>query len=135
MTGFDDCIYTKRAGRGKGYPVMEIAGKPYNISKLVIGEQLRAGEIVRHKCDNPRCINPLHLEKGTPADNMEDKRIRGRAAKKLTQEKATAIYNDPRSNRKIAADYGVCHATVGEIKRGLIWRDSAKALNEAIRGG
>lgn len=36
-------------------------------------------EVVRHKCDNPRCINPLHLEGGTHLDNNNDKVARGRA--------------------------------------------------------
>lgn len=36
--------------------------------------------VVRHTCDNPPCVNPLHLLPGTHADNEQDKARRGRGA-------------------------------------------------------
>lgn len=35
-------------------------------------------EVVRHTCDNPRCINPHHLVGGTQIDNVRDCKERGR---------------------------------------------------------
>lgn len=36
------------------------------------------GMVVRHRCDNPPCVNPAHLEVGTQADNVADMIARGR---------------------------------------------------------
>jgi hypothetical protein len=41
------------------------------------------GLVIRHACDNPRCIEPDHLVIGTFADNNWDRSERGRSAKVL----------------------------------------------------
>jgi hypothetical protein len=38
-------------------------------------------DVIMHSCDNPSCINPLHLSKGTHADNVKDCMKKGRRRK------------------------------------------------------
>lgn len=93
-----------------------------------------AGLVVRHTCDNPRCINPEHLVIGTKADNNRDRAARGRSAKrvpsrqKLTPEDVRAIksrfvlgksgtYN-PNGYASIAKDYGVDTAVIFKVIKG-----------------
>lgn len=95
------------------------------------------GLIVRHKCDNPPCINPEHLETGTHKDNSDDKIERGRQAArsgedhygaKLTwrevREMRTTYKANGVSERDLARRYGVGRTTVSKILKYKTWRES-----------
>lgn len=81
--------------------------------------------VVRHSCDNPRCINPYHLLPGNHADNMRDKVERGRCSHKggrpsgLDTALRESIIAAEGTIRDVAARFGVSHTTVSKLKRGL----------------
>jgi predicted XRE-type DNA-binding protein len=99
---------------------------------LTFGIKLTAEQLICHRCDNPRCVNPSHLFVGTPKDNMRDKANKGRCnqqrernnAAKLTPEivaemrvmKAAGV-----QQRQIARRFGVSEALVSNVVRGLWW--------------
>lgn len=132
-----------------GYPILIRHGKFYLMNRYVyetykslIGE----GLLVMHTCDNPRCINPDHLNLGTHADNMKDMKIKGRAGgpkgqkqseehknkitetkKKLTNEQALKIKelllektNESIRDKdvRISKLFNVSPRTIGKIRGG-----------------
>lgn len=106
------------------------------------------GLVVMHLCDNPPCYRYDHLRVGTAAENNADKVRKGRNAKgnrnpfwmwksgeEHTQAKLTwAQVRDIRARlelgevgRRLAEEYGVCPATITNIKKGLVWREEDAA--------
>lgn len=68
-----------------GYGVITAVNHGYTMARVhrIMFERengdIPDGMEVRHKCDNPPCVNPDHLVLGTHADNMRDMAERGRA--------------------------------------------------------
>jgi uncharacterized protein (DUF433 family) len=89
------------------------------------------GLLIRHRCDNPPCVNPGHLEVGTPADNAADMVSRSRQARgsrkptsKLTETQVTEIIRRVAAgelHRVVAADYGVSRPTISRIVNRKGW--------------
>jgi hypothetical protein len=50
----------------------------HRLSYYAFKGEIQEGMNINHTCDNPRCVNPLHLYKGTQAENMKDMQKRGR---------------------------------------------------------
>lgn len=111
---------------GKGYGKMK-AGPGSKLAHRLSWE-LAHGAIpdglqVCHRCDNPGCVRPDHLFLGTQGDNMADMVKKGRLRpghrfkSSLTEEEMDLIAADPRLQREIASDYGVCQPTISRIKK------------------
>ena len=98
------------------------------------------GEVIRHTCDNPRCVNPKHLRSGTPNDNVQDmvskarhargKRIHARKGEKNQCAKLTRkdVYEIRKlstkgtRNSEIAKRFNITPSYVCQIVRGKTWK-------------
>lgn len=137
-----ECIEWQKYRSQDGYGISSYKGKPVKAHRLAYckanGIELKdiTGLVVRHKCDNPACINPEHLETGTPGDNARDRTKRNRSARlsgelngraKLTEDQVNEIRRRYVKGSKdsntvtLAKEFGVCQSHVSEIVRGLTW--------------
>lgn len=107
------------------------------------------GLCVCHTCDNPSCVNPVHLFLGTQQENIADRNQKGRTAKgdragprthperyirprgeknpraKLDWPRVTAIRERYTAGnihqRALAAEYGVSRTLIRLIIQGKVW--------------
>lgn len=105
-------------GHGKFAVGGRRADRAHRVSWRLYRGDISDGLCVLHRCDVPACVNPKHLFLGTKLDNNMDKAIKGRADKKLSNEDARAIREDPRTQREVAAHYGVSISMVSCIRAG-----------------
>ena len=117
---------------GEGYGRIMVARVKYMAHRLSYSLNkgpIPDGYVVRHKCDNPSCINPEHLEVGTQADNIADKVSRGRQARGsgagkaiLTEESVREIRSSPLKVSELSTLYGVSVVPIRNILRRKTWQ-------------
>jgi hypothetical protein len=107
--------------------------KSHRISALWAGiiSDLDDGSLVCHSCDNPSCVNPDHLWRGTSLDNAKDRDAKGRGHYGGRHPMAKLTENDVRyikaflaagaNQRVIAKNFGVSYATISYINTGKTW--------------
>jgi hypothetical protein len=125
------CFLWRGPVDGRGYGRTYMGGKTVKAHRAaweLVNGPIPVGMLVRHRCDNPSCVNPDHLLIGTDRDNSDDKVRRRRHSfgernhtAKLTPGQVAAIRADARSNSAIARELGVHNATISRIRSGGLW--------------
>ena len=88
------CLIWTKCFNTDGYPRALIEGNANAkvhrvVCELHTGQDI-SGLVVRHTCDNIKCVNPEHLIIGTYLDNVNDRVIRDRS-QGLKKDKVIAI--------------------------------------------
>lgn len=128
-------VVTSHRPNGDGYCYMRANYRQIRIHRHVYEECfgcIEEGLVVRHKCDVRNCINPEHMELGTPNDNTQDSISRGRKAlgeksknNKITEAEAREIkimVRDGRRNCDIARFLDIPYSIISKIRQNINWK-------------
>jgi len=104
---------------------------------LSTNQDIPAGRVVMHSCDNPQCVNPAHLSVGTYSENGKaayDRKRRASTVKpreghpraKLTEAQVAYIrtVGKTRTLRSLAEEFKVSESTVDAVRRHVNWKDA-----------
>lgn len=81
------CWEWQKSKNLKGYGCFSYKGQPmsaHRVAWLLFKGDIPKNQCILHKCDNPSCINPDHLWRGTQSENMQDMIKKGRRDFALT---------------------------------------------------
>lgn len=124
-----------RTGRG-GYGIISVAGRNQRASRIayeMVHGPILPALIICHSCDNPACVNPMHLRADTPRSNTREMVAKGRNADRrgekhpmarLAPDDIKAIRSLARigwTQKAIGARYGIGPGQVGKIVRRENW--------------
>jgi HNH endonuclease len=105
-------------------------------------------KVVTHKCGNPACVNPDHImvakrrklqqriakERNYQTNPLRMKRIADKAREnsKLNLEIVNQIRLASKTQRQIAAEFGITQGTVSAIRSGRTWRDYSNPFTALV---
>lgn len=133
------CWLWKGQRRGRGYGVIAVHHRKRYAHRMAW--ELTHGPIpeglqIMHICDNPPCVNPAHLQLGSPKDNSVDAMNKGRLAKgyyrvtnpKLTPAQVTEIRRRAAAGEgtmSLSRAFGLTPGNIWKIKTRRTWLEVA----------
>jgi len=124
MKGPDECWKWLAYRCKDGYGRFDLCQSPFRAHRISFAiANGDPGELnVNHTCDNPRCVNPGHLWKGTMQDGMTDKVIKKRQSSTLGEHQIREILLSTETCQILADRLGVKHQNISAIRRGERWK-------------
>jgi len=127
----DECwlwqAYTDRDGYGR-FSLQGRKERAHRVAVRLDGCD-PSGQVVRHSCDNPSCVNPDHLQVGSQHDNMRDMVERERqplgernGRSQLSLEEVKIILKATGSTADLAKRFDTSPSNIREIRSGRSWR-------------
>lgn len=98
---------------------------------IAFNGDMNDGEYTLHKCDNPLCVRPSHLFRGTQAVNIADMIAKGRGVLPPDMSKVSAgdvvVIRERKASGEtldqIAADFDVSRSQISRIVRRDCWKE------------
>lgn len=138
------CWIWTAATKERGYGVIGLGSrkegiiKAHRLSYILHKGQIPEDKVVMHKCNNPLCVNPDHLESGTRKENQQymvhcgrlvlpDNKGEKASRSKLTEDAAKEIIDAFATKKKgtgtvLAKKFNVSKSTVYQIWGGSNWK-------------
>jgi HNH endonuclease len=126
--------------RTKGYGAFRNTNASRHAYMLAFGQLPNGRVFVCHRCDNPWCVNPGHLFRGSQTDNMQDASQKGRLihspapyignkfAAKLSGQQINLIRSEYRPRlvtyKMLATKHKVHTETIRNIIRRRSWKEA-----------
>jgi len=141
INGKSGCWIWERGKTSAGYGIISYnRGKhiyAHRLSYQISNGAIPPGLEICHKCDNPPCVNPLHLFSATHAENLADARKKGRFSpppstlgslngnsklSELDVLKIRYLRKKGGSRPKVASQFGVTPGAIWFIDTRRTWR-------------
>lgn len=110
-------VWDRCLTRGYGMVrVWEILFRAHKLMYQLYRGPIPKGMVCRHLCDNPRCVNPYHLQLGSQRDNIQDMVSKGRNKRIISEQEKIDISKSDKTRKSLAIQYKVSERCITRIK-------------------